>query len=411
MKRIVVVGGGPAGMMAAIAAREQGAQVILLERNEKLGKKLYITGKGRCNLTNACDREAFFANIPENPRFLYSAFHLLSNQDLMARMEAWGLPLVVERGQRVFPASQKASDVTRTLTRRMDELGVFVRLGCRVSALQQEQGRVTGVRLEAGDEVPADAVILATGGVSYPSTGSTGDGYRMAADLGHTLIEPVGSLVPIVTRESWPQQVQGLSLKNVALKVRMGKRQVFAQQGELLFTHFGISGPLVLSASAYLAGKPLDNCALSIDLKPALQPEQVQARLLRELSDDPRKLLRSVMGALLPRSLGPVMLDLAGIDGQTLAGNLDKAARARLAQLLKALPLTPARLAPVEEAVITRGGVKVGEVDPKTMASKKLPGLFLAGELLDVDGFTGGFNLQIAFSTGYAAGLGAAAGN
>lgn len=409
MGRIVVVGGGPAGMMAAIAAREQGAQVTLLERNEKLGKKLYITGKGRCNLTNACDREAFFANIPENPRFLFSAFHLLSNQDLMARMEGWGLPLVVERGQRVFPASQKASDVTRTLTRQMEALGVTVRLSCRVAALEVEQGRAAGVRLEGGEVIPADAVILATGGVSYPSTGSTGDGYRMAAQQGHTLIDPVGSLVPIVTRERWPQQVQGLTLKNIALKVRLGKRQVFAQQGELLFTHFGVSGPLVLSASAYLAGKALDNCALSIDLKPALQPEQVQARLLRELTGDPRKLLRSVMGALLPRSLGPVVLQLAAIEPETVAGNLDRAARARLAELLKALPLTPERLAPVEEAVVTRGGVKVGEVDPKTMASKKLPGLFLAGELLDVDGFTGGFNLQIAFSTGYAAGLGAAA--
>lgn len=398
----VVIGGGPAGMLAAVFAAENGQSVTLLEQNEKLGKKLYITGKGRCNLTNAAAREEFFANIPRNPRFLYSAFAGFDNQDVMRLVEDAGVPLKTERGGRVFPASDKSSDVLRALERRVRTAGVDVRLNTKALEILHADGRVTGVRT-AGGVVPADAVIVATGGASYPATGSTGDGYRFAKDAGHTVEPPRPSLVPLETVETWPYKLTGITLKNVTLSAERGGKRVYSELGELLFTHFGVSGPLVLTLSTRIADAP-EGVRLSIDLKPGLTSEQLDARLLRDLSENAKKRVGAALSGLLPGRLLETVFALANVDPAMPAGEFNKAKRRALAGMLKGLPLTVKCARTMEEAIVTRGGVSVREVDASTMQSKKLAGLYFAGEVLDVDGETGGFNLQIAWSTGAAAG-------
>ena len=408
MAEIVVIGGGAAGMMAALQAARSGAEVTLLERNEKLGKKIYITGKGRCNLTNDCTQDEFLQQVPRNPRFLYSALSAFSPQDMMALMEQGGCEVVVQRGRRVFPATEKASDVTRTLARLMQQFGVHVRLNARVSAIVQQSGALTGVQLESGEMLPARAVILATGGQSYPSTGSTGDGYQLAAARGHTITPPSPVLSALETSVDWPRQLQGLSLKNVTLTLRKGKKVLYQELGEMLFTHFGISGPLVLEMSCHLP-EDIASAEAMLNLKPALTSEQLNARLQREFAAGSRKQLLNVLPVLLPARLAELFPTLCGIDGTKPCGQITREEREKLVRTLQALPLPIARPRPLSEAIVTRGGVSVREVAPSTMESKLIPGLFFAGEVLDVDAHTGGYNLQIAWSTGCCAGQSAAA--
>lgn len=399
---VVVIGGGPAGMMAAYTAAAEGHAVTLLERNEKLGKKLYITGKGRCNLTNACDRDGFFAAVKRNPRFLYSAWAGLDSAALMELFESAGLPLKVERGNRVFPASDKSSDVLRTMESLVRGAGVSVRLHTRATGLVLERDRVTGVRTET-ETIPCDTCIVATGGLSYPQTGSTGDGYAFARAAGLSVQTALPALVPLTTVETWPGTLAGLTLKNVALSARREGRTVFSELGEMLFTHFGVSGPLVLSLSSVIADKPAGT-AMYIDLKPGLTREQTEARVLRDLGQSPRAQLRTALHALLPARLLDVVLAEAVLDGQLAVGEFTRASRMRLIDTLKALPLTVRDARPVAEAVITRGGVAVNELNASTMAARKVSGLRFAGEVLDVDAVTGGYNLQIAWCTGALAG-------
>ena len=400
--RIAVVGGGPAGMMAAIAAGEQGAEVTLFDGNEKLGKKLYITGKGRCNVTNDADSDAFFKNIPRNPRFLYSCYAAFDNAALMKRIEDAGVPLKVERGGRVFPQSDKASDITKALERMMSKSGVRVCLRSKVKEIIPSDG---GFDLcLPGQTRHFDRVILACGGASYPSTGSDGSGYALAKGLGHTVTEILPSLIPIVTKEDWCRSLQGLSLKNVKLSAKAGKKLLFDELGEMLFTHFGISGPLVLSLSSVIAGKDLDGIDIRIDLKPGLTREQLERRLLRDFEARARGQISTVLDGLLPRSLTPVIAENAGVAAETAVSQVSRAQREKLMDALKGLPVHAAGFRPIAEAIVTRGGVSVKEVDPKTMESKIVPGVYLCGEMLDVDGFTGGFNIQIAMSSGCAAG-------
>lgn len=404
--RIAVVGGGPAGMMAAIAAGEQGADVTLFDGNEKLGKKLYITGKGRCNVTNDADSDAFFKNIPRNPRFLYSCYAAFDNRTLMKRIEDAGVPLKVERGGRVFPQSDKASDITKALERMMSKSGVRVCLRSKVKEILPSDG---GFDLcLPGQTRHFDRVILACGGASYPSTGSDGSGYALAKGLGHTVTEILPSLIPIVTKEDWCRSLQGLSLKNVKLSAKVGKKLLFDELGEMLFTHFGISGPLVLSLSSVIAGKDLDGIDIRIDLKPGLTREQLERRLLRDFEERARGQISTVLDGLLPRSLTPVIAETAGVAAETAVSQVSRAQREKLMDALKGLPVHAAGFRPIAEAIVTRGGVSVKEVDPKTMESKIVPGVYLCGEMLDVDGFTGGFNIQIAMSSGCAAGRAAA---
>ncbi len=385
---VTVVGGGPAGMAAALFAARSGARVVLLDRNEKLGKKLYITGKGRCNVTNTAENP--LAHIPRNPRFLYAAFSFLDAEDVRALLARHGCETKVERGGRVFPVSDKASDVTRALLRALDEAGVTVRLNERVSSL--------------APLLAQGPVVLATGGASYPATGSTGDGYALAAALGHTVYPPRPSLIPLVTKEEGPRALQGLSLKNVRLSAKAGKKTRFDELGEMLFTHFGVSGPLVLSMSSHILDDDLSALDVRLDMKPGLTEEQLDARLQRDFAASPRKMLVTLLPALVPARMADALPALAGIPGEKPAGQLTREERRRLALLLKAIPLTIAGFRPIEEAIITRGGVDVTEVTPGTMMSKKVDGLFFAGEVLDVDAHTGGSNLQIAFATGALAG-------
>ena len=403
--RVVVAGGGAAGMMAAIAAARAGAEVLLLEPNEKVGRKLYITGKGRCNVTNNCGREALLASIPRNGKFLYSAFSRFGPADVTAFFEELGTPLRTERGNRVFPASGRAADIVDALFFELRRRGVELRRD-RLTGLSVEDGRLTGLTTERSGAVSGfGALILATGGASYPRTGSTGDGYALARSAGHTITPIRGSLVPLESDDPCCAQMQGLSLRNVELAVReVGGRTVFRERGELLFTHFGLSGPLVLSASAHLDSGGASYAA-AIDWKPALDVQTLDARLLRDFAARANQDCANALGGLVPRSAVPVMAERAGIPLDAKVHEIRKGQRRALLAALKdfAVPLRGAR--PVEEAVVTSGGVAVGEVDPKTMASKRARGLYFAGEVLDVDGYTGGFNLQIAWSTGYAAGL------
>ena len=406
-KSIVVIGGGAAGLMAAITAARQGAQVTLLEPNERLGKKVNITGKGRCNVTNDCDRETLLANIPGNGRFLYSALTRFTPQDTMAFFRELGVPLKVERGNRVFPVSDSAFDITNALERELKRRRVRWARD-RAMHIKTENGAVTAVQGEK-DAYPAQAVILATGGVSYPGTGSTGDGYRMAQELGHTVVPPRGSLVPLVCAGSDCPDMQGLSLRNVELTVYNGKKKpVFREFGELLFTHFGVSGPLALSASAHLRHWDREQYRLSIDLKPALDREKLEARILRDLGENPNRDFEKILAGLVPHSMVPVILERLEIPAGLKANSVTKAQRRALEELLKGFTVSVTGPRPVAEAIVTSGGVKVNQVQPSTMESKLTPGLYFAGEILDVDAYTGGFNLQIAWSTGHLAGTSAA---
>ena len=405
MSRVIVIGGGAAGMMAAYAAASCGHSVVLLEQNEKLGKKLFITGKGRCNVTNACEREKLFENVVSNPKFLYSAFSEFDNGDLMELLRRAGCPLKVERGERVFPVSDHASDVTAALTRLLKERGVEVRLHVKVKEISVADGRVTGVLPADGQYIRADAVVLATGGLSYPTTGSRGDGHRIAEGLGHTLKTCTPALTPMETAEQWCTSLQGLSLKNVTLTMRCGGKQIWSGFGEMLFTHFGISGPLVLSASSYY-GKCKDKTAVTaaVDLKPALTMEQLDRRILRDFEENRNKQFKNVIGSLYPSRLVPVMILLSGIDGEKKIHEVTRQERSRLAEVTKNLTMRVTGLRDFAEAIITQGGIMVKEVNPSTMESKIVQGLYPVGELLDLDAVTGGFNLQIAWSTGYLAG-------
>lgn len=403
---LIVVGGGAAGMMAAIAAGERGADVLLLEPNERLGKKVNITGKGRCNVTNNCGLEDFLRNVPCNGRFLYSAYSQMDAQAVMAFFEALGVPLKTERGGRVFPMSDRAFDITAALERRLRRLGTAI---CRdrAEALLTEDGRLTGVRGERGS-YDAPQVVIATGGVSYPLTGSTGDGYRLAASAGHTIVEPRGSLVPLEAAGELCPALQGLSLKNVKLRLFENNRKIYEELGEMLFTHFGVSGPLVLTASAHMRKQGKAAYRLEIDLKPALDLQALDRRLLSDLGKHPNSDFVNALGELLPQKLIAPFADLTGIGQRTKVHDITREQRRRAAELLKALPVEITGPRPAAEAIVTSGGVKVREVDPGTMESKLLPGLYFAGEVLDVDACTGGFNLQIAWCTGHAAGRAAA---
>ena len=407
MSEIIVIGGGAAGMMAAITAARRGAGVTLLEPNERLGKKLNITGKGRCNVTNDCDQETLMANIPGNGRFLYSALTRFTPQDAMAFFEALGVPLKVERGNRVFPVSDRSFDISGALERELRRLRVRI-LRERAAEITAEDGRVTGVQTDRQHH-PGDAVVLATGGVSYPGTGSTGDGYAMAAALGHTIVPPRGSLVPLESGDADCAAMQGLSLRNVEATVLNGKNKpVFREFGEMLFTHFGVSGPLMLSASAHLRRWDKEQYRLSIDLKPALDQQKLDNRILRDIGENPNRDMANILSGLVHRSMVPVLLRRLALPEGEKANSLTKEQRRALVQELKHFTVSLTGPRPVAEAIVTAGGVKVGDVVPGTMASKLAEGLYFAGEILDVDAYTGGFNLQIAWATGYLAGLSAA---
>lgn len=402
---VFVVGGGAAGMMAAITTAENGAQVTLLERNDRLGKKLYITGKGRCNVTNDCAPEDFFPNVPRNPRFLYSAIYAFPPREVMAWFEARGCALKTERGNRVFPQSDKSASVIDALRAELRRLGVRV-LQERALDIVTQDGAVCGIETDGGFH-KTERVILATGGCSYPQTGSTGDGYRMLEKLGHTIVPPVGSLVPLVEKGYDCKQMQGLALKNVALRlVNQKGKTVFEEFGELLFTHFGLSGPVVLSASAHMNEK--DAYTVLLDLKPALDEQKLDLRLLRDFEKFQNRDFENALVELLPKSMIPVIVRRSGIPAEEKVHSITREQRRALLELMKRFPVEIACKAPVEEAIVTSGGVKVSEIEPGTMQSKRVRGLYAAGELLDVDAYTGGFNLQIAWATGRAAGLAAA---
>ena len=396
----IVIGGGPAGMFAAITAAEQGKKVLLLERNDRLGKKLLITGKGRCNVTNDCSAEDILKNVPRNGKFLFSAMNAFPPQRIMDFFNDNGCELKTERGNRVFPVSDRSQSVLECLQKVMKTKGVTVKTG-RVREIMVENSQVVGVRTDR-EEIRANWVILATGGVSYPATGSTGDGYAMAKALGHTIVEPQGSLVPLETAGNDCQDMQGLSLRNVGVKLLNAKGKVLYKDfGELLFTHFGVSGPTVLSASCHLKG---EGCKLVIDMKPALDEAKLNDRILRDLEMYQNRAMENALTDLLPRSMIPVVLRRLEIDPAMQANSLTKQKRRALIELLKAFPVEITGRRPVAEAIITSGGVKCGEIDPKTMESKKMAGLYFAGEIIDCDAYTGGFNLQIAWATGVAAG-------
>ena len=405
LNRVIVIGGGAAGMMAAGTAAERGAQVTLLEKNDRLGKKLYITGKGRCNVTNNCAPEEFFQNVPRNPRFLYSAVYGFAPRDAMAFFEGLGCALKTERGSRVFPVTDRSTSVIDALRAWLRKSGVRVVHETAERILTQE-GAAAAVRTEAGLH-PADRVILAAGGCSYPMTGSTGDGYRMAAELDHTIVPVEGSLVPLVEKGHWCKQMQGLSLRNISIRmVNQKGRCVYEEFGELLFTHFGLSGPVILSASAHM--KPDEQYRIVIDLKPALDEQKLDQRLLRDFEQYQNRNFENVLHELLPKAMVPVAVRRSGIDPEQKVHSVTRQQRLALVQLLKHFDVEIACKAPIEDAIVTSGGVKVGEIDPKTMQSKLVRGLYFAGEIIDVDAYTGGFNLQIAWSTGRAAGIAAA---
>ncbi len=411
MSKVIVIGGGAAGMMAAIAAADAGARVILYEKNEKLGKKLFITGKGRCNVTNAGDMENLFANIMTNEKFLYSAFYTYDNQAVMDFLEKAGCPLKVERGDRVFPVSDHSSDIIAAFQRELGRCNVAIELNTGVKELLWEKGEegqsIKGVVLMNGKRVMGDKVIVATGGISYASTGSTGDGYRFAEECGHRVTECKPSLVPFNIKEGWCREAMGVSLKNVSLRLVCGKKELYNGFGEMLITHFGISGPLVLSASSYYVSKAKGEARCYIDLKPALTAGQLDKRVLRDFEESKNKQFKNALNHLFPMKLIPVMIELSGIHPDKKVNEITKEERKAFVELIKAVPLTIAGVRDFKEAIITKGGVSVKEVNPSTMESKKVRGLYFAGEVLDLDALTGGYNLQIAWSTGYLAGMNA----
>ena len=398
---LIVVGGGPAGMFAAITAAGQGNRVLLLESNDRLGKKLLITGKGRCNVTNNCSAQEVLQNVPRNGRFLYSAMESCPPSKVIDFFEGHNCPLKTERGNRVFPMSDKAGSVLECLRNEMHRLRIDIQ-NTKVIDLLEKDGKIVGVKTKTGD-IFAETVILATGGMSYPTTGSTGDGYHMAAKLGHTVIPPEGSLVPLETAGDICQRMQGLSLRNVGVKLLNAKGKILYKDfGELLFTHFGVSGPTVLSASAHLKG---EGCKLLLDLKPALDENKLNDRILRDIDVYKNRTMENALTDLLPRSMIPVVLDILSIPADLQANSLTKGQRRGLVELLKAFPVEITGKRPVAEAIITSGGIKVSEIDPKTMGSKLVKGLYFAGEIIDCDAYTGGFNLQIAWATAHAAGM------
>jgi len=404
MSKVIVVGGGAAGMMAAIAAGKNGNSVELYEKNEKLGKKLFITGKGRCNVTNAADVETLLNNVVRNRKFLYSAFYGFDNTMLCETLEEAGCKLKTERGDRVFPESDHSSDVIKALEKLLQQNHVSVHLKSEVSGIIVEDNVAKGIILTDGKKAFADAVIICTGGYTYPLTGSTGDGYKFAKANGHTVTELAPSLVPFETAEKWVKDLMGLSLKNVSLSMVSGKKKLYDGFGEMLFTHFGISGPLVLTASCFYDDKKYPDCKVIIDLKPALTLEQLDKRLVREFEANVNKQFVNALSGLLPSKMIPIMVELSGIPADKKIHDVTKKERTDFAALLKHLELNITGTRGVAEAIITRGGVSVKEVDPGTMESKSIKGFYFAGEVLDLDAVTGGFNLQIAWSTGYAAG-------
>ncbi|MBE5873403.1 MAG: NAD(P)/FAD-dependent oxidoreductase [Lachnospiraceae bacterium] len=412
MKKIIVIGGGAAGMMAAVAAAGQGHKVYLIEKNEKLGKKLFITGKGRCNVTNAGDMETLFANVCTNEKFLYSAFYGYDNQAVMTFLEAAGCALKIERGDRVFPVSDHSSDVISAFTRQLKKLSVEVLLNTEASEVltDTEKAQFTAVKLKNGRIISADACIVCTGGISYPSTGSTGDGYRFAEETGHRMVEPKPALVPLETKEEWCRELMGLSLKNISVRLLKGKKEIYQGFGEMLFTHFGVSGPLILSASSFYVkqqgkkGKADEDVKVFIDLKPALTVEQLDKRILRDFEERKNKQFKNALNGLFPTRLIPVMISLSGIDPDKRVNEITKAERQGFAALIKAIPLTVTGTRSFAEAIITQGGISVKDINPSTMESKLVKNLYFAGEVLDLDAMTGGFNLQIAWSTGHLAG-------
>lgn len=401
MSGVAVIGGGPAGMLAAAEAAMAGHAVCLYEKNEKLGKKLFITGKGRCNLTNNADMTEFFSNIPRNSKFLYSALYGFTNADIMTLVNGEGVPTKVERGGRVFPLSDHSSDILRALTAFVQKSGARVRLNTAVEEILKRDGGFEVVT--ASDKKSYDAVILCTGGASYPSTGSTGDGYAFARALGHTITEIKPSLIPLATVEDWPKELMGLSLRNVTLRAYKGKKLVFEELGEMLFTHFGVSGPLVLSASSHMADEP-EGATLEIDLKPGLDEEELDRRILRDFEKNNKRQFQNALNELLPAKLIPVVVALSTISPQTPVSEITRGQRLAFLTLLKHMTLHVKEALPVEYAIVTRGGIAVKEVSASTLESKLVKNLFFAGELLDVDAYTGGFNLQIAYSTGVLAG-------
>lgn len=405
MAKTIVIGGGAAGMMAAYAAAMCGNEVSLYEKNEKLGKKVYITGKGRCNVTNACETQDFFINIVTNPKFMYSPIYTFDNNMVQSFMEEWGCPLKTERGNRVFPQSDKSYDVINALIRAMRENNVDINLDSHVSDILTENGHVTGVRVN-GCNIECDNVILATGGYSYPSTGSTGEGHTMASKLGHHITKCMPALVPFTAAEEWVKELQGLSLRNCGVTIYDGDHKIYEDFGELLFTHFGVSGPTVLSASSYavdiIRKRPL---RLVIDLKPALDEKQLDARILRDFEANINRKFMNSLDKLFPKSLIPVIIERSGIDAQCRVNEITRDKRQGLVKLIKNFDLTLTGLRGFNEAIITHGGVDVKEIDSSTMESKLIKGLYFAGEMIDVDAVTGGFNLQVAWSTGYLAGI------
>ena len=406
MKKIVaIVGGGAAGLMAACAAAENGNDVILFERNTRPARKVMITGKGRCNVTNNCDTETFMQNTPHGSRFMYSAINAFSTEDTMRFFESRGVPLKTERGNRVFPVSDKAVDIVDALVSSVKKLDVKI-INSRVTEVICENGKAVGVACENGKDFSADRVIIATGGMSYPVTGSTGDGYKMAESLGHTVTELRPSIVPIMTKESFCSKLCGLSLKNVTLTLfEEGKKKpIFSELGEMMFTDFGVTGPLVLSASAYVNKAP-ELYSIKIDLKPALDADTLDKRILRDFTVESNKDFINALDALLPKRLISVVVNLSGIEPRKKVNSITREERSQLVSLIKGLSLSVLRLRTIEEAVVTSGGISLKEINPATMESKLISGLYFAGEIIDVDCFTGGFNLQTAFSTGYLAGI------
>jgi predicted Rossmann fold flavoprotein len=402
MSTVAVIGGGPAGMLAAAVAAENGHAVTLFEKNEKTGKKLYLTGKGRCNITNMTETEEFFSNIPRNSRFMHSAFSAFSNQDIVELLNGLGVKTKLERGNRVFPESDKSSDVIRALTNHATACGVKMELNSRIESINYNADSSFALSVN-GVQAAFDRVIMATGGASYRSTGSTGDGYEFARSLGHSVNPPKPALIPLRTEEEWPLQLMGLTLKNVTLTAQNGKKDIYSELGELLFAHFGVTGPLVLTLSSIIADSP-EGIRCYIDLKPGLLSDELDRRMLRDFEKYKNKQLRNALTDLLPKRLIPVIIDLSGLGQETSVADITRGQRMALIELIKRLPFTVSGTLSLDEAIVTRGGVSVRDINPSSMESKIVRGLYFAGELIDVDAFTGGFNLQIAFSTGYLAG-------
>ncbi|MFZ5989774.1 MAG: NAD(P)/FAD-dependent oxidoreductase [Bacillota bacterium] len=405
-KKVVVIGGGPAGIMAAGKASERGHEVLLLEKNDRIGKKILISGKGRCNITNDTDIEGLIENVPGNGNFLYSAFYTFSNYDLVNFLKEYGLETKVERGGRVFPVSDRAKDVVDTLSKFLQKTKVKVVLNASADKIKTEDNKVRGIVLKDGREITCDSLVLATGGASYPGTGSTGEGYFMAKKLGHSIIELKPSLVPLVTEEEWVTELQGLSLKNISITLvnKTGKK-IYTDFGEMLFTHFGVSGPVILSASRHILDYDYKGVKLVIDLKPALTEEKLDERIQRDFEKYSRKQFKNALDDLLPQKMIPVIIKLSNIEPEKFVNQIKKEERKGLVKLLKNFTLAIKGSRSIKEAIVTAGGISTDEINPSTMESKLINGLYFAGEIIDVDAYTGGFNLTIAFSTGYLAGM------